>query len=170
MAIKFNAPSAAAAQDLLAELNPFFEKKTHSTLTPTILITLPPSLEMRAATGVSLQNLSFEYDDAQDSSPALHNISLSITPGSVVAFIGPSGAGKSTLAKRLAGELGFSFFDTGAMYRSVCWYLLDKNIPLEDQEQIEEVLKDFHFQLRRQGDITQFLVNDQDVSQKNTYD
>ncbi len=84
----------------------------------------------------------------------------------IIVIDGPSGAGKSTLAKRLAGELGFSFFDTGAMYRSVCWYLLDKNIPLEDQEQIEEVLKDFHFQLRRQGDITQFLVNDQDVSQK----
>ncbi len=84
----------------------------------------------------------------------------------IIVIDGPSGAGKSTLAKRLATELGLSFFDTGAMYRSVCWYLLEKKIPLEDQEQIQEALKDFHFQLKREGGSVQFLVNDQDVSQK----
>ena len=36
-----------------------------------------------------------------------------------IAIDGPSGAGKSTLAKRLAGELGFLYVDTGAIYRTV---------------------------------------------------
>ena len=37
----------------------------------------------------------------------------------VVAIDGPAGAGKSTVARRVAGELGFTYLDSGAMYRSV---------------------------------------------------
>ena len=36
-----------------------------------------------------------------------------------VAIDGPSGAGKSSLAKRLAADMGFTYVDTGAMYRTV---------------------------------------------------
>ena len=36
-----------------------------------------------------------------------------------VAIDGPAGAGKSTIARRLAGELGFRYVDTGAIYRTV---------------------------------------------------
>lgn len=39
----------------------------------------------------------------------------------VVAIDGPAGAGKSTIAKLVAGELGYAYIDTGAMYRSVTW-------------------------------------------------
>jgi len=103
MAIKFDAPSAAAAQDLLAELNPFLREKDAQHTDPDNSHHSPTVARDEGGYGVSLQNLSFEYDDAQDSSPALHNISLSITPGSVVAFIGPSGAGKSTLVDVILG-------------------------------------------------------------------
>ena len=40
----------------------------------------------------------------------------------VVAIDGPSGAGKSTVAKRVAGQLGYQYLDTGAMYRAVTWH------------------------------------------------
>ena len=39
-----------------------------------------------------------------------------------VAIDGPSGAGKSSLAKRLAADMGFTYVDTGAMYRSIGLY------------------------------------------------
>ncbi|MBA3070692.1 MAG: AAA family ATPase, partial [Nitrospirae bacterium] len=39
--------------------------------------------------------------------------------GKVIAIDGPSGAGKGTIAKLLAGKLGFSYLDTGALYRAV---------------------------------------------------
>lgn len=42
----------------------------------------------------------------------------------VVAIDGPAGAGKSTLAKRAAQRLGYVYIDTGAMYRSVAWKVL----------------------------------------------
>ncbi|MDO4203418.1 MAG: (d)CMP kinase [Selenomonadaceae bacterium] len=44
----------------------------------------------------------------------------------VVAIDGPAGAGKSTLAKRAAQKLGYVYIDTGAMYRSVAWKMLQE--------------------------------------------
>jgi cytidylate kinase len=42
----------------------------------------------------------------------------------IVTIDGPSGTGKSTVARLLACKLGFSFFDTGAMYRALAWWIL----------------------------------------------
>lgn len=39
----------------------------------------------------------------------------------IVAIDGPAGSGKSTVASRLAGQLGFRYLDTGAMYRALAW-------------------------------------------------
>ena len=40
-----------------------------------------------------------------------------------IAIDGPAGAGKSTIAKRLAKELGYYYVDTGAIYRTVAYFL-----------------------------------------------
>ncbi len=40
-----------------------------------------------------------------------------------IAIDGPAGAGKSTIAKRLAAELGFRYVDTGAIYRTVAYFM-----------------------------------------------
>ena len=45
-----------------------------------------------------------------------------------VAIDGPAGAGKSTIAKRVAKEKGYIYVDTGAMYRALAVYFLDKKI------------------------------------------
>lgn len=44
-----------------------------------------------------------------------------------IAIDGPSGAGKSTLARRLAKNLGYVYVDTGAMYRTIAYYTIQKN-------------------------------------------
>jgi cytidylate kinase len=49
--------------------------------------------------------------------------------GFTVAIDGPGGVGKSTLARMIAGELGFSYIDTGAMYRAVALFCFDEGIP-----------------------------------------
>jgi len=104
MAIKYDAAAATAAQDLLAGLKGSLqeEKGVQQADSPSSGDSSARAQDL-GGYGVSLQNLSFEYDDAQDSSPVLHDISLSIAPGSVVAFIGPSGAGKSTLVDAILG-------------------------------------------------------------------
>jgi len=50
-----------------------------------------------------------------------------------VAIDGPSGAGKSTVAKRLSSELGYTYIDTGAMYRAVAWNCIQHGVALEDE-------------------------------------
>ena len=84
----------------------------------------------------------------------------------IVVLDGPSGSGKSTLAKEIAKAFGWAYFDTGAMYRSVCWYLIENNVSFEDQQKIKEKLAQFHFEIKGQGHDVQFFVNDQNVTDK----
>jgi cytidylate kinase len=50
----------------------------------------------------------------------------------ILAIDGPAGSGKSTVAKLVARELGFSYLDTGAMYRSVAWCALAEGLDLSE--------------------------------------
>lgn len=52
----------------------------------------------------------------------------------IVTIDGPAGAGKSTVAKRLAQRLGFTFLDTGAMYRAVTLAALRRGLSWDDPE------------------------------------
>jgi cytidylate kinase len=47
----------------------------------------------------------------------------------VVAIDGPAGAGKSTIAQRVAARLGFTYIDSGAMYRAVALWALRQRKP-----------------------------------------
>jgi len=57
----------------------------------------------------------------------------------VVAIDGPAGAGKSTIAKRLAERLGFTYIDTGAMYRAVALWAVRQRIDLSDMHRLEQL-------------------------------
>jgi CMP/dCMP kinase len=57
----------------------------------------------------------------------------------VVAIDGPAGAGKSTLAKRVAERLGFTYIDTGAMYRAAALWALRQNVSWEDMHRMEQL-------------------------------
>ena len=48
-----------------------------------------------------------------------------------VAIDGPAAAGKSTVAKIIAERLGYTYIDTGAMYRAFTWYCMEKGIDCE---------------------------------------
>jgi cytidylate kinase len=57
----------------------------------------------------------------------------------VIAIDGPSGAGKSTIAKRLAERLGFTYIDTGAMYRAVALWAVRQSIGFDDYHRMEQL-------------------------------
>ena len=57
----------------------------------------------------------------------------------VVAIDGPAGAGKSTLAKRVAARLGFTYIDTGAMYRAVALWALRQGVSWDDMHRMEQL-------------------------------
>jgi len=57
----------------------------------------------------------------------------------VIAIDGPAGAGKSTIARRLAGRLGFTYIDTGAMYRAVALWAIRQGVDLSDMHRLEQL-------------------------------
>ena len=59
----------------------------------------------------------------------------------VIAIDGPAGSGKSTVARRLAERLGLEYLDTGAMYRSVAFAAMYREVDLADTEAIVEVAR-----------------------------
>jgi cytidylate kinase len=59
----------------------------------------------------------------------------------VVAIDGPAASGKSSVARELARRLGFIYVNSGAVYRAITWYLLEKGINVEDSNRIAQSLE-----------------------------
>jgi len=59
----------------------------------------------------------------------------------VIAIDGPAGSGKSTIARRLAERLGFTYIDTGAMYRAVALWAHRQNVSLTDMHRMEQLAR-----------------------------
>ena len=57
-----------------------------------------------------------------------------------IAIDGPSGAGKSTIAKELAKRFGFTYIDTGAMYRAVGYKLIRDDVDMYDKDALSAML------------------------------
>lgn len=84
-----------------------------------------------------------------------------------VAVDGPSGAGKSTLAKAAAAELGIVYVDTGAIYRSIGYYVYTKGIDPKDTAAVIAMLPQIDIQMQYGEDGTQrMILNGEDVSQQ----
>ncbi|MBS3904994.1 MAG: (d)CMP kinase [Simkania sp.] len=83
----------------------------------------------------------------------------------IITIDGPSGTGKSTVAKKVAENLEFAFFDTGAMYRAVTWCIRQKNIKLEDEKAIEILLDQFVFHIQDNKGSKRYFVGETDVTE-----
>ena len=79
-----------------------------------------------------------------------------------IAIDGPAGAGKSTIAKKVAKELSFIYVDTGAMYRAMALYLLEKGI--SGDEKISEACHDADISIRYENGEQQVFLNGENVS------
>lgn len=83
----------------------------------------------------------------------------------IITIDGPSGTGKSTVARLLAEKLGFSFFDTGAMYRSLVWWLFQERVDLKDMDRLFQHLKGFDFSVREERNEKRYFVGQRDVTE-----
>lgn len=59
----------------------------------------------------------------------------------IIAIDGPAGSGKSTIAKELAKRLGFTYIDTGAMYRALALKIIKLNIDPQNEEEVVKILE-----------------------------
>jgi len=78
-----------------------------------------------------------------------------------VAIDGPAAAGKSTVAKAVANLLGFTYIDTGAMYRAFTYYTLKKGVDTQDETACNRLIPEVRIQLRPGGIV---LCNEEDVT------
>ena len=80
-----------------------------------------------------------------------------------IALDGPSGAGKSTAAKALAAKLGIIYVDTGALYRTVGYYVRSKNVDPKDAEGVTALLGEIALELRYENGAQQVYLNGERV-------
>ena len=81
-----------------------------------------------------------------------------------IAIDGPAGAGKSTIAKRLAKELNFIYVDTGAMYRAMALYFLEKGIKASEEEKICGVCEEIEISIAYDRGEQQVILNGKNIS------
>ena len=83
----------------------------------------------------------------------------------VIAIDGPAGAGKSTVAQLAAAKLGYTYIDTGAMYRAVAWKALKDNCSaVLTDDTIIKTVHDIDVKLQYTEGVTRVYVNGTDVS------
>ena len=84
-----------------------------------------------------------------------------------VAVDGPSGAGKSTLSKAVARELGIVYVDTGAIYRTIGYYIFREGIDPKDAGAVVAALPLIHVDMCYSEDgLQHMLLNGEDVTEQ----
>ena len=83
-----------------------------------------------------------------------------------IAIDGPSGAGKSTIAKAVAKQLGYVYVDTGALYRTVGWAALCRNLDYHNEQLIEPMLAEIKVDLVYENGVQKVLLDGEDVSEQ----
>ncbi|MCH5212311.1 MAG: (d)CMP kinase [Oscillospiraceae bacterium] len=82
-----------------------------------------------------------------------------------VAIDGPAGAGKSSVAKKLAERLGYIYIDTGAMYRTVGVYGIEKGIDIaNEKDRLISELDNIKIEINYENGIQRMYLNGSDVT------
>ncbi|MGN0174293.1 MAG: (d)CMP kinase [Acutalibacteraceae bacterium] len=83
-----------------------------------------------------------------------------------VAIDGPAGAGKSTIAKLASKKLGYIYIDTGALYRSIGYYVISKGGDLDNAESVISYLPEITAEIKFIDEVQHVFINGEDVSDK----
>lgn len=81
-----------------------------------------------------------------------------------IAIDGPAGSGKSTIAKKLAKDLGFTYVDTGAMYRAIAIWALENMPDINDEENISSHIDEVDIELDYKDGEQQVILNGENVT------
>lgn len=84
----------------------------------------------------------------------------------IITIDGTVATGKSAVAKKLAELIGFIFFDTGAMYRSVTYGILKHGIDIHHPEQLQKFLDPFEMDIRVIQHEKMYFFEDENITHK----
>ncbi|HWQ50566.1 MAG TPA: (d)CMP kinase [Terriglobales bacterium] len=81
-----------------------------------------------------------------------------------IAIDGPSGAGKSTIAKEVAQRIGFTYVDTGAIYRAIGLFVFRRGVEPTDEAAVLALLPQIELSITLEPDGQHIFLGDEDVS------
>lgn len=95
----------------------------------------------------------------------------------IITIDGWSSCGKSTLAKQLAREMGYTYVDSGAMYRAITLYFLRNSVNFDDEKEVADALENISLEfiyndqldqseIYLNGENVEFLIRDLLVAEK----
>jgi CMP/dCMP kinase len=82
-----------------------------------------------------------------------------------IAIDGPSGSGKSSVSKAVARRLGVGYLDTGAMYRALTWWCLERGVDLTDTDAVAAAARELPLEIGTDPDAPTVSVGGTDVSE-----
>ncbi len=80
-----------------------------------------------------------------------------------IAIDGPGGAGKSTVAKAVAAKLGIVYVDTGALYRTVGYYVRSQSVDPKDAEGVTALLPQINIEVKYENGVQRVYLNGEDL-------
>lgn len=90
------------------------------------------------------------------------------SPPSTIAIDGPAASGKSTIGRRLADALGYTFFDTGVMYRAVAWLVLQRDLDPNDETAVTKLAEQADLDIlppsKKDGRACDIFADGQDIT------
>ncbi len=84
----------------------------------------------------------------------------------IIAIDGPAGSGKSTAAKGLAERLGFTYLDSGAMYRAFTWKVSSSGADFSDKDGLCKLLADTSIRIECSSDGSEVFVDGVNVTRE----
>lgn len=82
-----------------------------------------------------------------------------------IAIDGPSGSGKSSVSKAVARRLGVGYLDTGAMYRALTWWCLERGLDLTDTDAVATAARELPLEIGTDPDAPTVAVGGTDVTE-----
>jgi len=83
----------------------------------------------------------------------------------VVTVDGPAASGKSSVSRGVAAALGFTYCDSGALYRAVTWKALEQGVDCDDQTAVMAMLAETDWKFFREERVMHFAIDGRDPGQ-----
>jgi len=84
--------------------------------------------------------------------------------GKVIAIDGPAGAGKSTTARLLAARLGYTYFDSGALYRAVAFLALEQGISFDNEGKLAEIAGEMAIRFQTEANSNRVFIDSREIT------